>query len=317
MPVRTLIFLILFTPLHALAMSCWMTSGADINFGNMVAGEAVSASTKVKFSCQADYGTTQYVNVCLSSTDTPPFQMMSVGDDQGKQYTLLFRIFSATDRAQELSLPTSGNLMQQTLVAASNTTVSGSFPLIATIPDGQSQLPARSYFKYNMDLRIAWHSASSQETLKSCQDGSADGEQIQGSSRAEATLTDGCFIQRVTPLNFGTLTSSATLSASRSTATLTARCPAKTAFSLGLSMGAHASGNQRQVCNNAGQCLRYGLWQDASATQSWGDQSSGNTMNVSNEQGGTQSYSIYGVVPAQPLTGTGEFSDDVVVTLTY
>jgi hypothetical protein len=82
MPVRTLIFLILFTPLHALAMSCWMTSGADINFGNMVAGEAVSASTKVKFSCQADYGTTQYVNVCLSSTDTPPFQMMSVGDDQ-------------------------------------------------------------------------------------------------------------------------------------------------------------------------------------------------------------------------------------------
>ncbi|MFX4314565.1 spore coat protein, partial [Enterobacter sp. 63] len=113
------------------------------------------------------------------------------------------------------------------------------------------------------------------------------------------------------------LTSSATLSASRSTATLTARCPAKTAFSLGLSTGAHASGNQRQVCNNAGQCLRYGLWQDASATQSWGDHSSGNTMNVSNEQGGTQSYSIYGVVPAQPLTGTGEFSDDVVVTLTY
>jgi hypothetical protein len=50
----------------------------------------------------------------------------------------MFRIFSATDRAQELSLPTSGNLMQQTLVAASNTTVSGSFPLIATIPAGKA-----------------------------------------------------------------------------------------------------------------------------------------------------------------------------------
>jgi hypothetical protein len=49
--------------------------------------------------------------------------------------------------------------MQQTLVAASNTTVSGSFPLIATIP-GAKPASGSQLFKYNMDLRIAWHSAT-------------------------------------------------------------------------------------------------------------------------------------------------------------
>lgn len=317
MSLRMLLVMLILLPLKAQALSCWMTSGATINFGTLAAGEAATTSTNVKFSCQADYGTTQYLNVCLSSVETSPFKMVSTGDEEGKQYTLLFRLFNAFEQAQELNVPTSGNLIQQTLIAASNTTVSGSFPLLAILPAGQSQLPARSYFKYNMDLRLSWHSASSQEGLKRCTDGSADGEQTQGSSRAEATLNDGCFIQRVTPLNFGTLTSATTLGASRSTATLTARCPAGTTFALGMSRGTHASGTQRQVCNSDGQCLRYGLWQDPSATRIWGDQSSGDALNVSNTNGGTQSYTLYGVVPAQPLTGTGEFSDDVIVTLTY
>ncbi len=317
MSLRMLLSLSLLLPLNALALSCWMTSGANINFGTLTAGEAATTHTSVKFSCQADYGTTQYINVCLSSVESSPFRMMSTGDEQGKQYALLFRLFNAYEHAQELNAPTGGNLMQQTLVAASNATVNGSFPLLAVIPAGQSQLPARSYFKYNMDLRISWRSAASREALQSCADGSADGEQTQGSSRAEATLNDGCFIQRVTPLSFGTLTSASARSATRSTATLTARCPAGTSFALGLSSGTHASGNQRQVCNSQGQCLYYGLWQDASATRRWGDQSSGDAFNVSNTDGGTQSYTIYGEVPAQPLTGTGEFVDDVIVTLTY
>lgn len=317
MPLRMLVFLSLVLPLKALAFTCWITSGANINFGTLSAGEASTTSTQVKFSCQGDYGATQYINICLSSVETSPFKMVSTGDEDGKQYTLLFRLFNAYEQAQELNGSASGNLMQQTLVVGSNANVSGRFPLIATLPAGQSNLPARSYFKYTMGLRILWHSASSPETLKSCADGSGDGEQTQGATNAEATLADGCFIQRVSPLNFGTISSTTTLTSTRSTATLSARCPAGTAFTLGMSSGNHASGNQRQVCNSEGKCLRYGLWQDASASQRWGDQSSGDALHVANTDGGTQSYTLYGIVPAQPLTGTGEFSDDVIVTLTY
>ena len=156
-----------------------------------------------------------------------------------------------------------------------------------------------------------------QDALQNCSDGSAEGEQVQGGTSAQAEISQGCYIERVTPLNFGTLTSNATLRPTRSTATLTTRCPAGTAFTLAMGKGTHASGNQRQLCNNEGQCLRYGLWQDEAATQRWGDQSSGDALQVTNPAGGTQNYTVYGEVPAQPLTGTGEFIDDVIITLTY
>ena len=168
-----------------------------------------------------------------------------------------------------------------------------------------------------MNLRIAWHSATRQDALQNCSDGSAEGEQVQGGTNAQAEISQGCYIERVTPLNFGTLSSTATLRPTRSTATLTTRCPAGTAFTLAMGNGNHASGNQRQLCNDEGQCLRYGLWQDAAATQRWGDWRSGDALVVAHPTGGTQSFTVYGEVPAQPLSGTGEFIDDVIITLTY
>ncbi|VDZ70776.1 putative lipoprotein (plasmid) [Klebsiella aerogenes] len=66
-----------------------------------------------------------------------------------------------------------------------------------------------------------------------------------------------------------------------------------------------------------GQCLRYEIWQDAGATQRWGDQSSGDTLTTSNNIGGKKNIIVYGELPAQTMTGTGEFGDDVIITLTY
>lgn len=318
MSIKTPLTLLLVLSMKAMAAACWITSPAVINFGNVVPGNAASTNTEVKFSCQADnFGTAEYINVCLSSIDAPPFQMLSTGDQEGKQYTLLFRLLNGLARSQELVPASRGDLIQQTITARSNASVSGSFPLIATLPAGQSQLPATHYYNYNMNLRIAWHSATRQDALQSCADGSAEGEQVQGGSNAQAEISEGCYIERVTPLNFGTLTSTTALRPTRSTATLTTRCPAGTAFTLAMGKGNHASGDWRQLCNDEGQCLRYGLWQDAGATQRWGDQSSGDTLNVTNPAGGTQDFTVYGEVPAQPLSGTGEFIDDVIVTLTY
>lgn len=219
--------LLLLLSLKAMAAACWITSPAVINFGAIAAGNAASTHAEVKFSCQADnLGTTEYINVCLSSIDAPPFQMVSPGDQEGKQYTLIFRILNGVARSQELGPASRGDLIQQTLTADSNANISGSFPLIATLPAGQSQLPAYHYYNYNMNLRIAWHSASRQDALQNCSDGSAEGEQVQGGSNAQAEIREGCYIEHVTPLNFGTLTSTATLRPTRSTATLTTRCPA-------------------------------------------------------------------------------------------
>lgn len=169
MSLKAPFLLLLAVSVKAMAAACWITSPAVINFGNVVAGNAASTNTEVKFSCQADNnGTTEYINVCLSSIDAPPFQMVSPGDSEGKQYTLLFRLLNGDARAQELGPASSGELIQQTLTADSNANISGSFPLIATVPAGQNQLPAYHYYNYNMNLRIAWHSASRQDALQNC-----------------------------------------------------------------------------------------------------------------------------------------------------
>ena len=68
MSLKAPFLLLLAVSVKAMAAACWITSPAVINFGNVVAGNAASTNTEVKFSCQADNnGTTEYINVCLST----------------------------------------------------------------------------------------------------------------------------------------------------------------------------------------------------------------------------------------------------------
>lgn len=302
-------------PAHA--SNCWITQGETSAFGTLVTGSGSSTHASVKFSCYADYGETRYFKVCLSSLDTSPFKMTSNGDEEGKQYTMLFRLYNALDTSQELTSQASGRALQTSLTAGGNQVVGGTFPLLASIPAGQSNLPVRSYFNYTMGLRLTWNSATSTASLHDCQDGENEGETIDNSSSASATLSDSCFIQSVTPLDFGTVNSTSLMSRVASTATIRSRCPVGTHYSLGISTGENASGSQRQLCNDKHQCLQYALWQDAAATTPWGEQIGSNTLEVTHEDGNVQNFTVYGTVSPQTLTGTGLFSDDVVITLTY
>ena len=109
MSLRAPLLLLLVLSVKAMAAACWITSMPAINFGNVVAGNTTSVNTEVKFSCQADNeGRTEYLNVCLSSVDAPPFEMISLGDQEGKQYTLLFRLLNGAARSQERGLPAAG-----------------------------------------------------------------------------------------------------------------------------------------------------------------------------------------------------------------
>jgi len=299
------------------AASCWITQGVSASFGTLVTGSASATQSSVKFSCYADYGETRYFNVCLSSLETSPFKMTSNGDEEGKQYTMLFRLFSTLDNTLELTSQASGRALQTAMTVDSNQVSGGNFPLSAAIPSGQNNLPVRSYFNYTLGLKLTWNSSSRKDTLASCQDGTYEGEASDNSSHASATLSDSCFIQSVTALNFGTVDSTSLTSQLRSTATIRSRCPVGTSYSLGISMGEHALGGNRQLCNDQLQCLRYALWQDASTSLAWGEQSGSNTLDVTHHDGAIENFTVYGTVPPQTLSGTGVFNDNVVITLTY
>lgn len=109
MSLRAPLLLLLVLSVKAMAAACWITSMPAINFGNVVAGNTTSVNTEVKFSCQADNeGRTEYLNVCLSSVDAPPFEMISPGDQEGKQYTLLFRLLNGAAHSRGWGLPAAG-----------------------------------------------------------------------------------------------------------------------------------------------------------------------------------------------------------------
>ncbi|EMK5831647.1 spore coat U domain-containing protein [Citrobacter sedlakii] len=316
---RPLFALLLFilSAFNASASKCWITQGAGVTFGTLVTGSASTTHASVHFSCYADFGETRYFNVCLSSLEASPFKMTSNGDEEGKAYTMLFNLYSAVDNTRPLTAQTAGRALQTPLTVGGNQVGSGSFPLNAEIPAGQNNLPVRSYFNYALGLKLTWNSATRPEALTACQDGVSQGEAIDSASHASATLSDSCFIQNVSPLNFGVVNSTALRGQVNSTASIRARCPVGTRYSLGLSVGEHAHGQNRQMCNSQQQCLTYNLWQDAAMSRPWGDQIGNNTLEMDHHNGSIQDVTVYGSVPAQTLTGTGEFSDDVVVTLTY
>lgn len=307
----------LICPAKTMAASCWITHGASIAFGTIATDSVNQTQTSVGYACQADYGATQYFAVCLSSQEEPPFIMTSNGDEQGHTYSLQFNLYNASDTSQMLASSASGNLIQQVFSAGNNQQTSGTFPLTARMPSGQSPVPARSYFNYALGIKITWNTSTQQSTLTPCQNGISSGSATDSSSNANATISTGCFIESVSTLDFGTASADSIRSGIRSTATLRTHCPPGTQFSIGLDNGTHANGATRQLCSASGDCLVYSLWQDSAATSPWGNNRGENTLETTNSNGNVQDYTIYGVVPAQSPPAAATYTDDVVVTLSY
>lgn len=304
-------------PAKAMAASCWITHGASIAFGTIATDSINQTQASVGYSCQADYGATQYFAVCLSSLEEPPFIMTSNGDEFGRTYSLQFNLYNASDTAQMLATTASGNLIQQTFAIGSNQQTSSTFHLLARMPTGQNSVPAYSYFNYSLGIKITWNTSTQESTLTPCQGGMSSGSAIDDSSNANATISTGCFIESVSTLDFGTVSAESIRSGIHSTATLRTHCPPGTQFSIGLDNGTHASGSTRQLCSASGDCLAYSLWQDSAATQPWGNSRGENTLEATNNNGNVQDYTIFGVVPAQSPPAADTYSDDVIVTLSY
>ncbi len=136
------------------------------------------------------------------------------------------------------------------------------------------------------------------------------------------TLQASCTLS-VTTMDFGS--ASAPISSNvTTTATVGAVCTSTTPYSVGLGSGMYASGSQRRMKSTSGSYLNYGLYVDSGYTQPWSTGSSStactngaNTCVLNTGTGSTQNITIYGQVPPQTAPAVGNYSDSVVVTLTY
>ena len=153
--------------------------------------------------------------------------------------------------------------------------------------------------------------------LLSLASGAAEAATTTGSMAVSATVLTACTVTPG-PLAFGNYDpTSAT--ARDATASITILCTSGTAYTLGLDAGTGtgATTTARHMTLTAGSAtLSYSLYNDSGRTVNWGN-TSGTGALTGNATGLTQSFTVYGRIPAQQSSSAGVFTDTITVTLTY
>lgn len=136
-----------------------------------------------------------------------------------------------------------------------------------------------------------------------------------GSFNSQIIITDECKVQSSTDMDFG---SEGVLDAAvTSTSDFEVQCTSGTGYTLSLDGGSGASGTTTtRTMESGGNAVNYTLWKDAGHTQNWGD-AGGEIMSGLTGNGADQSYTVYGVVPAQTTPAAATYTDTVTITVTY
>jgi spore coat protein U-like protein len=102
------------------------------------------------------------------------------------------------------------------------------------------------------------------------------------------------------------------------TTTLRATCTAGEGYEIGLSAGTSvgATTTTRAMTGPGGATLAYGLFQDSDRTINWGDILDTDTVSAIGT-GTSQSFTVFGRIPAGPNLAPGLYQDTITVTLSF
>ena len=131
----------------------------------------------------------------------------------------------------------------------------------------------------------------------------------------QVTLTASCTINSASTLNFGS--QGVLIAAVNQTSAVQVQCTNTTPYNIGLDAGA-GTGATVAVRNmtSGANTVNYSLYSDSGHTTVWGTAIGTNTV-AATGSGASQSYTVYGQVPAQTTPAPGSYSDTVTVTVTY
>ena len=131
----------------------------------------------------------------------------------------------------------------------------------------------------------------------------------------QVTIAAACTINAAAALNFG---SQSVLNANADqTGTLQIQCTNTTNFNIGLDagMGAGATVANRKM-TSGGNTVNYSLYSDSGRSIVWGSTVGTDTVAAA-ANGASQSFTLYGRIPAQAAPAPGTYSDTVTVTIMY
>ena len=96
---------------------------------------------------------------------------------------------------------------------------------------------------------------------------------------------------------------------------LTVDCDQPVGFEIGI---ARSGSGERAMRGPGGARLRYDLFSDSGHNRLWGDDNADGDRRAGTSDGGQRvKLPVYGVVPAQPGTPPGDYTDQLAVTLYF
>ena len=131
----------------------------------------------------------------------------------------------------------------------------------------------------------------------------------------QMTITATCIVNSASTLDFG---SQGVLSANvDQTSTIQVTCTNTTPYNIGLNAGTGTGATvaTRKMTSGA-NTVNYTLYSNSGRTTVWGNTVSTDTV-AGTGNGSTQSYTVYGRVPAQTSPVPGTYADTITVTVTY
>lgn len=181
-------------------------------------------------------------------------------------------------------------------------------PFYGRVFGGQSSVPPGSYLSQfnSADIKVQYRICIA---LLLCEN-----KEASFTFFVTATVEKECAVSAM-DIDFGStggLTSAVTANGR-----LDVLCTPGTDFQVSLNNGQNGTAaNDRKMKSPAGGTVHYNLYRDAGHTAPWGSTLSTDTL-ISTGNGTTDSYTVYGRVPAQPTPAAGVYTDTIIVTLTY
>jgi spore coat protein U-like protein len=138
---------------------------------------------------------------------------------------------------------------------------------------------------------------------------------VTGTFGVQVTLTASCVINSASNLNFG---SQGVLIANvDQTSTIAVQCTNTTPYNIGLDVGNGSGATMAARKMTSGSAtVTYSLYTDTGRSIVWGNTVGTDTV-AATGNGSSQSFTVYGRVPAQSTAAPGTYNDTVTVTVTY
>lgn len=300
---------------RALALACSF-GFSSINFGvvDVTTDAAISGTASFTADCSGIAGKTVLVCPNLGAGSGGARSDGEVRYMIGAGGQIAYQVYRNPQRTQSWgsTLTGWGGSAPPTLIIPLGTGGVGAISQVAyaQIFAGQTTAPVGSYASSfggaELRVRYGYADQGSCESLSGALEASA-------SLLVQASVVPRCTVSAST-LDFGVI---GTITQSiDATNQLSLVCSAGAAYSIGLDNGRTGNAPDRRQLRKDRDTVTYGLYRDPGRVLPWGNSEGSDTMGGTGT-GATQRYIVYGRVPIQPSPVPGNYSDTVVVTVTY